>query len=171
MRRSSIIGRARLLPSRPAGQGGSVAASPFREPLQSSCLRAIVPIALAIVLTVTFTSCRAPENTSQGVAERFVDQHYVEINLAAAKPFCTGLALQKVQNEQRLTEGQVIDDSTRKPTVQYRLIEKKDDGDSTSFVFEGTIRVEDADKFTRKWLITTRRHGDAWKVSNFEEFD
>jgi hypothetical protein len=38
-------------------------------------------------------------------------------------------------------------------------------------VFEGTIKVEDAGTFTRKWIITTRRDGELWKVSNFEEFD
>jgi len=127
--------------------------------------------ALVVSLGFALAACRSAENTPQGVAERFVDQHYVEINLAAAKSFCTGLALQKVEKEQHLTEGQVIDESTRRPTVHYRLLEKKDDGDTTSFIYEGTIRVEDADKFTRKWLITTRRSDNAWKVSNFEEFD
>ena len=123
------------------------------------------------VLLAMLPACRADEGSPLGVAERFVDQHYVQIDLEAATAFCTGLALQKVRDEQRLTEGQRIDESTRKPTVRYRLIEKKDDGDHASFVFEGTIHVEDAGKFTRKWLISTRREGALWKVSNFEEFD
>lgn len=123
------------------------------------------------VLVATLPACRAHEGTPLGVAERFVDQHYVQIDLEAAKPFCTGLALQKIENEQRLTQGQPIDESTRKPTVRYRLLEKKDDADHASFVFEGTINVEDAGKFTRKWLISTRRDDGVWKVSNFEEFD
>ena len=74
-------------------------------------------------------------------------------------------------DEQRLTQGQLIDESTRKPTVHYRLLENKDDAAHPTFVFEGTIDVEDAGQFKRKWLITTRRDGDGWKVSNFEEFD
>lgn len=115
--------------------------------------------------------CRADEKSSLGVAERFVDQHYVRIDLEAAKPFCTGVALKKLQDEQRLTQGQTIDESTRKPTVRYRLIQKSDEPDQGSFIFEGTIQVEDAGQFVRKWLVTTRRDDAGWKVSNFEEFD
>jgi hypothetical protein len=119
----------------------------------------------------TLATCRGDDRSSLGAAERFVDQFYVQINLEAAKPFCTGLALRKLQEEQRLTQGQVIDDSTRKPTVHYRVLEHKEDGDSATLVFEGTIQVDDAGEFTRKWLINTRRDGALWKVSNFEEFD
>ncbi|MFI5365617.1 MAG: hypothetical protein ACHQ4J_08340 [Candidatus Binatia bacterium] len=127
--------------------------------------------AVPLLLALTLVACQADEHSARGVAERFVDQHYVEINLEGAKLFCTGLALKKLQDEQHLTQGQVIDESTRKPTVHYRLIDTKADGEQTTFVFEGTIRVEDAGSFTRKWLVTTRRDGDGWKVSNFEEFD
>jgi len=124
-----------------------------------------------LLLALTAIGCHADSNGPRNVAERFLDQHYVHISLEAAKSFCTGLALQKLGEEQRLTQGQQIDDSTRKPTVHYRLIETKDDAEHPSFVFEGTIDVDDAGQFKRKWLVTTRRDGDGWKVSNFEEFD
>jgi hypothetical protein len=133
---------------------------------RSSRTRAVV-----WMFAATLAACRTDEHSPLGVAERFVDQHYVQIDLEGAKPFCTGLALQKVEREQQLTHGQVIDDSTRKPTVRYRLLQSKDGGDHTSFVFEATIQVDDAGEFTRKWLISTRRDGALWKVSNFEEFD
>lgn len=124
------------------------------------------------VLIAVLVACRADERSAVGVSERFVDAHYVSIDLKAAVPFCTGIALQKLQEEQRLTQGQRIDETTRKPTVRYRLIEKREeDGDHATFIFEGTIQVEDAGRFTRKWLISTRRTGEVWKVSNFEEFD
>jgi hypothetical protein len=129
-------------------------------------LRSIILLLVALPL-----ACRSDPSSARGVAERFVDQHYVEINLEAAKPFCTGLALKKVQDEQRLTQGQAIDESTRKPSVHYQLVQHKEEAEQATFVFEGTIRVEDAGKFTRKWLITTRRDGTGWRVSNFEEFD
>ena len=128
-------------------------------------------VTASLLIALTLAACRADEHSARGVADRFVDQHYVEINLAAAKPFCTGLALKKVEDEQRLTAGQPIDESTRKPSVHYRLVETKEDGDTATFVYEGTIRVEDAGKFMRKWMITTRRTGERWMVSNFEEFD
>lgn len=128
-------------------------------------------LAACLVLITALMACRADQTTSLGIAERFVDQHYVRIDLEAAKPFCTGLALKKLQDEQRLTQGQAIDASTRKPTVRYRLVQKTDEADHGSFVFEGTIQVEDAGQFNRKWLVSTRREGDLWKVSNFEEFE
>ena len=127
-------------------------------------------VALVMLLAV-LAACQPDERTARGVAERFIDQHYVQIDLEAAKPFCTGLALKKVQEEQRLTEGQHIDESTRKPTVRYRLIDTQDDAEHTSFVYEATIHVDDAGKFTRRWIISARREGSVWKVSNFEEFD
>ncbi len=124
-----------------------------------------------LLICCMLLACRADEKSSLGVAERFVDQHYVQIDLEAAKPFCTGVALKKIEEEQRLTQGQVIDESTRKPTIRYRLVQKTDDADQGSFVFEGTIQVADAGQFVRKWLVTTRRDGNTWKVSNFQEFD
>jgi hypothetical protein len=124
-----------------------------------------------VLLGLTLLACHPDEHTAQGVAERFVDQYYVQINLAGAKPLCAGLATKKLQEEERLIGGQTIDESTRKPLIRYKLIDKKEEGDRPSFVFEGRIHVDGADTFTRKWIITTRREGDAWKVSNFEEFD
>ncbi|MFI5398160.1 MAG: hypothetical protein ACHQ9S_21705 [Candidatus Binatia bacterium] len=138
-------------------------------PVPQKSLRTALVACLALVAPLA--ACRPDETTSLGIAERFVDQHYVRIDLEAAKPFCTGLALKKLQNEQQLTQGQAIDESTRKPTVRYRLVQKTDEADHGSFVFEGTIQVEDAGQFSRKWLVSTRREGDLWKVSNFEEFD
>ena len=125
-----------------------------------------------LLLGMAVVGCRAGEQTSEGIAERFVDQHYVQIDLERAKPFCTGLALQKLQEEQRLTQGQTIDDSTRKPTVHYRLLQKsEEDGEHATYVFEGSIDVAEAGRFTRRWMITTRRDSAGWKISNFEEFD
>jgi len=133
-------------------------------------MSAPVRTALALLLFAV-VACHADDKTSQGVAERFVDQHYVQIDLAGAKPYCTGVALQKIEEEQRLTQGQTIDESTRRPTVRYRLLQKSEEADHQTFVYEGTISVEDAGTFNRKWLISTRRDGAVWKVSNFEEFD
>jgi hypothetical protein len=126
---------------------------------------------VALAFALAAGACHSDAGGPRGAAEGFVDQHYVRIDLEGAKPFCTGLALQKVRDEQRLTQGQPIDASTRKPTVHYRLLEAREDPEHPSFVFQGTIDVEDAGQFTRKWLITTRHEGDGWKVSNFEEFD
>ncbi len=124
-----------------------------------------------LLFGVALVACSPNDRTAQGVAEKFIDEHYVRINLPGTKPLCVGLASKKLEEEERLVAGQVIDDSTRKPTVHYKLIEKKEEGDRPSFVFEGRIQVDTDDALVRKWIVTTRREGDVWKVSNFEEFD
>jgi hypothetical protein len=108
-------------------------------------------------------------NTAQGVAEEFVDQHYVRIDLPKAKLYAVSLALDKVNEEIRLTSGQAIDVSTQKPRVHYTLIDKKEGENRASFLYEGTIQSDDGTSFNRKWLITARKEGANWRVSNFSE--
>ena len=74
---------------------------------------------------IILTGCGKDLQTARGVVEEFIDQHYVHINLKKAKDFCVGLALHKINEEIRLTAGQVIDASTRKPKVYYRITSKR----------------------------------------------
>ena len=122
-------------------------------------------------VVLILAACGRDLKTAQGVAEEFVDQHYVHIDLRKAKEFAVSVALEKINEEIRLTAGQVIDASTRKPSVHYRLVEKKEGEGRVSFLYEGTIRDEDAREFTRRWLIVTRKDGGQWRVSNFTESD
>jgi len=94
-----------------------------------------------------------------------------KFDLEKAKKYSAGLALEKINDEIRLTSGLMIDASTRKPRVHYRLLEKKEGGRRASFLYEGTVRAEDAPEFTRRWLIVARKEGDQWRVSNFTEYD
>jgi len=129
-------------------------------------------IASSLILSCALlSSCGRDLKTAQGIAEEFVDQHYVHINLQSAKEYAVGLALEKINEELRLTAGQAIDASTRKPKVHYRLVEKKEGEGRASFLYEGTIRVEDAPEFTRRWLIVARKDAEQWRVSNFTEYD
>jgi hypothetical protein len=116
-------------------------------------------------------ACGRDLKTAQGIAEEFIDRHYVEIDLQKAKEYSVGLALQKIDDEIRLTSGQTIDASTRKPKVHYSLVEKKEADGRVSFLYQGTIQAEDAPEFTRRWLIVARKEGDGWRVSNFTESD
>ena len=125
----------------------------------------------ACMLASFISACGRDMHTAQGVAEEFVDQHYVHIDLQQAKEYVIGLALEKLNNEIRLTAGQAIDASTRKPKVNYRLVEKKEGDGRVSFLYEGTIQAEDAPEFTRRWLIVARKEGNQWRVSNFTEYD
>lgn len=124
---------------------------------------------LALVLAA---ACRNDPASPRGVAERFLDAHYVDIDLGAAAGLVVGLAGRKLADERRLVEGQVIDESTRRPSVYYRLIEETADGDERSrFVYRATFALDGAGSFERRILLLLRREDGAWKVANFEEFE
>ena len=93
------------------------------------------------------------------MVEEFVDQHYVRFDLPKAKEHAVSIALEKINEEIRLTAGQQIDGSTRKPKVNYQLLEKKESGARVSFLYEGTIQSDDGTSFTRKWLGAPRKEG------------
>jgi len=124
---------------------------------------------LALILTAG--ACGRDLNSAQGVADEFVDQHYVVIDLPKAKTLAVSVALSKLNEEIRLTSGQPIDASTRKPRVHYTLLEKKEGDQRATFLYQGTIESDDNTSFTRQWLITARREGTQWRVSNFTETD
>lgn len=135
-------------------------------------MKKLVRAALVIFSWALFLSaCGRDLGTAQGVAEEFVDQHYVQIDLPKAKAYAVSIALEKINEEIRLTAGQQIDASTRKPKVNYLLLEKKERGARASFLYEGTIQSDDGTSFTRKWLVTARKEGAQWRVSNFTESD
>ena len=78
-----------------------------------------------LLLLFLAAACGRDLSTAQGVVEEFVDHHYVRIDLPRAKTLTVSLALHKVNEEIRLTDGQTIDASTRKPRVHYALLEKR----------------------------------------------
>jgi hypothetical protein len=126
-------------------------------------------VALVIIVIVAIGCMH--RNSARGVVDDFIDQHYVAINLKGAEPYCTGLALDKLHQEMSLTSGQNIDDTTRKPTVHYKLTAERDSPDHVQFLFRATIEVPDGGTFQKNWMITARRTGDTWKVSNYNEYD
>ncbi|MGH7854962.1 MAG: hypothetical protein ACREP3_16050 [Candidatus Binatia bacterium] len=133
--------------------------------------RNYLALAQVLLLLIVAGACGRDLSTAQGVVEEFVDYHYVHIDLPKAKTLAVSLALHKVNEEIRLTEGQKIDASTQKPRVHYALLEKKEGPERGSFLYEGTIQSDDGTSFTRKWLINVRKEGDEWRVSNFSESD
>ena len=128
-------------------------------------------LALMLLLCMLH-ACRSDAHSARAIAEKFLDTRYVDINLPAAKAYCAGLALSRLEDEIRLTEGQQIDESTRKPQVYYRLLEENQRGEkSTSFMYEATISVEDAGQFKKKVLLTLHQSAEGWRVVNYSEFD
>ncbi|HEY7217985.1 MAG TPA: hypothetical protein VH985_06290 [Candidatus Binatia bacterium] len=124
-----------------------------------------------LFMVLLASSCGHDLKTAQGVADEFVDQHYVAIDLQKAKALAVSVALSKLDEEIRLTSGQKIDASTRKPRINYRLLEKKEGDQRATFLYEGTIQTDDNTSFTRQWLIAARKEGNQWRVSNFTESD
>ncbi|HEY2918423.1 MAG TPA: hypothetical protein VGK77_05435 [Candidatus Binatia bacterium] len=124
-----------------------------------------------LLLALLAGACGRDLGTAQGIAEEFVDYHYVAIDLQKAKTLAVSVALSKINEEIRLTTGQKIDASTQKPRVHYALLEKKETEQRASFLYEGTIQSDDGTSFSRKWLITARKEGNQWRVSNFTESD
>ena len=123
------------------------------------------------VWSLFLNGCGRDLGTAQGVADEFVDQHYVNFDLQKAKAYAVSVALEKINEEIRLTAGQKIDAATNKPKINYRLLEKKEGERRASFLYEGTIQSDDGSSFTRKWLIAARKDADQWRVSNFTESD
>ncbi len=127
---------------------------------------------LGLGALVVLAACRPGPDTPRGTAERFLDAHYVHIDLPAALPFTSGIARQKVESEIALVQGVAIDESTRKPTVHYTLLEERPEGaDTVGFVYRGRIVPEGAEAFERRWLVTVRREADGWRVANYQEFE
>lgn len=123
------------------------------------------------VLALVAGACRPDPASARGAAERFLDAHYVAIDLDAALPLTTGLAHAKVERERALTAGVPADDTTRKPQVWYRLLEERASGaDATvQLLYQGTVSPEGVDRFERRWLLTVRQEPGGWIVSNYEE--
>lgn len=124
---------------------------------------------LLAVLLVT-AGCQRDLNTSQGVVEEFLDQHYVNIDLAKSKDYTVGLARKKVEDEIGLTSSVQIDEATRKPRIYYNFIEKREQHGSLAYLYELTIQPEDADEFTRRVLIRVRQEDGRWRISNYMEY-
>src|SRR5262245_30568134 len=119
---------------------------------------------------IVAAACGSDPASPRGVAERFLDAHYVAIDLPTAQALTSGLARQKIEREIALVGDQTIDATTRKPVVHYKFVTEQPAGnDGVSFAYLGQINVPDADGFERRWLVTVRREGDAWRVANFEE--
>jgi hypothetical protein len=128
----------------------------------------IVVFAVLVVLA----ACKNDPDSTRGVAELFLDAHYVNIDLTQAEGLVAGVASEKLAKEKHLVGDQQIDEGTRKPTVHYRLVDERPDGENRSrFIYRATFTVEGAGRFERQILLVLRREPEGWKVVNFEEFE
>lgn len=127
-------------------------------------------LTFALVAAAASAGCRADPSTARGTAERFLDAHYVEIDLPTALPYTSGVARRKVEEEIALVKGVQIDDTTLKPIVRYALAEERPDGDGgTKFLYKARILVDGGEGFDRRWLVTVRHEPDGFRVTNYQE--
>jgi hypothetical protein len=125
----------------------------------------------ALLLLVLFIAGCTPPNSARGVVDRFIEARYILIDQKQMQAVCTGLALDKIHEEMKLTEGQPIDQSTRKPVVHYSLEKTRGEGDKMTFLFKARIDVPEGGTFKKFWMITAKKDGEVWRVSNYSEYD
>ena len=126
---------------------------------------------LAFVVLMTMVTGCTRGNSARGVVDRFIEARYILIDQKQMQELTTGLALDKIHDEMKLTQGQNIDQSTRKPVVHYALEKTRTEGDKTTFLFKARIDVPEGGTFKKFWMITAKKDGEVWKVSNYSEYD
>jgi hypothetical protein len=121
--------------------------------------------------TLLLSGC-TPKNSARGVVDQFIEARYITIDHQQMQSLCSGLALDKIHDEMKLTEGQSIDQSTRKPVVHYSLQQTRNQAeDRVTYLFKARIDVPEGGSFQKFWMITARQSGGVWKVSNYSEYD
>jgi hypothetical protein len=149
-----------------------VSTAPGRNKVTTTRAASLRLLLGGLTMLLCVAACRPDPSTPRGTAERFLDAHYVHIDLPSALPFTSGVARRKVESEIELVRGVEIDDTTRKPTVHYSLLEEHPDGEqAVSYVYRGRIAVDGADTFERRWLVTVRQEPEGWRVTNYQEFE
>lgn len=136
------------------------------------------PVALRSVLTVVALVAGAAVSTgcetgggARAAAERFLDAHYVRIDLETARGLCSGLARSKLDKEISLTEEIRIADDTLTPRVNYRLEAARESQGSAQFGYILTIRAPGLEPFDKLVTLTVRESDGAWSVTNYTESD
>jgi hypothetical protein len=123
-------------------------------------------------MAIAILGC-SPSNSAQGVADRFVQAYYVQIDQAQALEFTTGLARERLQQELQqvapLRRGRSLEQA--RPKVSYTLVRTQLEGRQVLVVYDLTITPPQVKPILKKILIITEQLGEQWKVINFAETD
>lgn len=128
-------------------------------------------ILVCAVALLAVAGCAKGVDSARGVADAFVDAHYVRIDLDASSRLCAGVAREKVEREIELTAGTEIEADTLRPKIYYKVHEERELGEVSHFVYELSIRPPGLDPFTKYTAITVRSTDAGWKVTNYVETD
>jgi hypothetical protein len=126
----------------------------------------------AICIAIAILGC-SRSNSAQGVADRFVQAYYVQIDQAQALEFTTGLARERLQQELQqvasLRRGSSLEQA--RPKVSSTLARTQSEGRQVLVVYDLTITPPQVKPILKKILIITELLGEEWKVINFAETD
>jgi hypothetical protein len=126
----------------------------------------------AFVIAVALLGC-SPSNSAQGVADRFVQAYYVQIDQAQALEYTTGLARERLRQELQqvapLRRGSSLEQA--RPKVSYALIRTQPEGQQVLLIYDLTIAPPQVKPILKRILIIAEPLGEQWKVINFAETD
>jgi hypothetical protein len=135
----------------------------MRRPTTSRCLFAAVALLVA---------CSRGDGGAAGVADRFVDLYFIEIDQARALPLTTGSAQRRLQEEIAQVAGVRGAGHTAdaaKPRVFYErtMFEEQTAAGTARAVYD--IRIDQGAQEDRRHVLVslTRRDPDGWKVAAF----
>jgi hypothetical protein len=123
------------------------------------------------ILPLLILSACAARHPSEVVARGFLDSYYVATDLHAAEQFTDGLAHEKVLASLQLTSGQVINGSTKRPTVSYKLHSKSIDETEAEYIFFVRIKPADFDVLFQKTRLIVRLRDGEWRVTQFSDHE
>jgi hypothetical protein len=129
-------------------------------------------IVTALFIAAALLGC-SRNHSAQGVAEKFMQAYYVQIDQAQAMEFTTGLARERLRQELQqvapLRRGGSLEQA--RPKMSYALARSQPEGHQVLLVYDLTISPPHVPPMLKKILIITERLGEQWKVINFAETD
>jgi hypothetical protein len=129
-------------------------------------------ITCACFIAVALLGC-SRSNSAQGVADRFVQAYYVQIDQGQALELTTGLARERLRQELQqvapLRRGSSLEQA--RPKVSYTLVRIQPEGQQVLLVYDLTITPPQVKPILKRILIITEQLGEEWKVINFAETD
>jgi hypothetical protein len=126
----------------------------------------------AFCIAITLLGCSSG-NSPQGVADRFVQAYYVQVDQGQALEYTSGLARERLRQELQqvlpLRRGASLEQA--RPKVSYTLVRTQPEGEQVLLIYDLTITPPQVKPILKKILIITQPLGEHWKVINFAETD
>jgi hypothetical protein len=123
-----------------------------------------------LCLLVGVSACKSEQDPAV-VADRFVDAYYLEFDIAKARTFAAGAAIERLQQEEDLAKAarEKMQIAASKARVYYEAPERRPIGDD---MFHATYPLEireGTSLIARKAIIMVAKRDGAWRVIQFRE--